>query len=192
MDVSGASDMSHMSDASGMGDVSNVDDMSVMDDMCPVAYHAENEYMEQAIQEAREGIYKGHGGPFGSVVVKDGKVIGKGHNMVLANNDSTCHGEIVAIRNAEQNLQTFDLSGSVLYTTAEPCYMCLAACLWANIERVYYGCTIEDNDAIGFRDKKFDELFEGREAFKSRLQQIDRPACLELFKEYSKMDAQRY
>ena len=155
-------------------------------------YHAENEYMELAIAEAREGIYNNHGGPFGSVIVRDGKIIGQGHNMVLKNNDSTCHGEISAIRNAESSLATFDLTGAVLYTTGEPCPMCLAACMWANIDKVYYGCTIEDNEMIGFRDKKFDEMFGGREAFAEYLEELDRDACLKLFDEYNAMDAQNY
>lgn len=155
-------------------------------------YHAENEYMELAIGEAREGIYNSHGGPFGSVIVRDGKIIGQGHNMVLLRNDSTLHGEIAAIRNAESSLCTFDLSGAELYTTGEPCPMCLAACMWANIDKVYYGCTIEDNEMIGFRDKKFDEMFGGREAFADYLVQLDRDACLKLFEEYKAMDAQNY
>ena len=155
-------------------------------------YHADNEYMEIAISEAREGIYNSHGGPFGSVIVRDGEIIGQGHNMVLKNNDSTYHGEISAIRNAESALETFDLSGAVLYTTGEPCPMCLAACMWANIDTVYYGCTIEDNEMIGFRDKKFDEMFGGREGFADYLVEIDRDACLKLFEEYNTMDAQNY
>ena len=157
-----------------------------------VSYHAENPYMEIAISEAREGIYQGHGGPFGSVIVKSGKIIGQGHNRVLANHDSTCHGEVDAIRHAETAIGSFDLSGMVLYTTGEPCPMCLAACLWANIEKVYYGCTIEDNERIGFRDKKFDSLFGGREAFHDYLEPLDREACLHLFDEYNSLHAQRY
>lgn len=155
-------------------------------------YHAENEYMEIAISEARDGIFNNDGGPFGSVIVKDGKIIGQGHNMVVANNDSTCHGEISAIRNAEQEIKSFDLSGAELYTTGEPCPMCLAACMWANIDRVYYGCTIEDNEMIGFRDKKFDQMFGGREAFSDYLVQTDRDACLKLFEEYNGMDTTNY
>jgi guanine deaminase len=155
-------------------------------------YHAENEYMEIAIAEAREGIYNSHGGPFGSVIVRDGKIIGQGHNMVLKNNDSTCHGEIAAIRAAESSIGSYDLTGAVLYTTGEPCPMCLAACMWANIELVYYGCTIEDNEMIGFRDKKFDEMFGGRENFAGYLIEIDRAACLKLFEEYNGMDAENY
>ncbi len=93
-------------------------------------------YMRLAIDEAREGIRSGHGGPFGSVIVKDGEIIGKGHNMVLKNNDSTAHGEVSAIRNAESNIKSFDLTGAEIYTTGEPCPMCLAACMWANISKV--------------------------------------------------------
>ena len=126
------------------------------------------------------------------MIVKDGEIIGQGHNMVLANNDSTCHGEIAAIRSAEQAIGSYDLSGAELYTTGEPCPMCLAACMWANIEKVYYGCTIEDNEIIGFRDKEFDDMFGGREAFKDYLIEMDRHACLSLFDEYNDMDATIY
>jgi tRNA(Arg) A34 adenosine deaminase TadA len=143
--------------------------------------HAENPYMQLAIEEALEGISKGHGGPFGSVVVKDGRPVGRGHNRVLCDVDSTAHGEIAAIRDAERRLNTHDLSGCVLYTTGEPCPMCLFACLWANLDRVYYGCTIADNGLLGFRDKRFDELTGGREKLDGYLIRIDRKACLELF-----------
>lgn len=166
---------------------------SPVKDSVPAAdYSAENAFMQIAIEEAREGIFHGHGGPFGSVIVKDDVIVGQGHNMVLANNDSTCHGEVSAIRNAEQNLGTYDLSGCILYTTGEPCPMCLAACMWANIERVYYGCTIEDNAIIGFRDEAFDQMFGGREAFADYLIELDREACLKLFTEYSGLNATIY
>lgn len=143
--------------------------------------------MKMAIDEALEGIKKQHGGPFGTVIVKDGQVVGRGHNMVLLNNDATCHGEITAIRNASANLGTYDLSGCELYTTGEPCQMCLCACLWANISRVYYGCTIADNGRIGFRDDKFDSIFSGREKLSDFLQEVDRDKCLDLFDIYSEM-----
>lgn len=151
-----------------------------------------NEFMALAIEEARKGIRKHHGGPFGSVVVKDGKVLGRGHNMVLKKNDPTCHGEVAAIRDACDALDTFDLTGCTLYTTGEPCHMCLCACLWSNIERVYYGCTIEDNGNIGFRDDKFDGLFGGREKLKDYLVEMDREECLELFDEYIKTSHEIY
>ena len=156
------------------------------------AITAENPYMTEAIREALEGISQGHGGPFGCVIVKDGEIIGTGHNMVLENKDSTAHGEITAIRNAEKALDSYDLSGCDLYTTGEPCPMCLYAILWANISKVYYGCTIEDNADIGFRDEAFDELSGGRENLEDFLVCIDRDACLELFKVYSDMEHQIY
>ena len=148
--------------------------------------------MKLAIEEAREGINQGHGGPFGTVIVKDGNIVGKGHNKVLVNNDPTCHGEVEAIRNACQNLQTHDLTGCELYTTGEPCHMCLCACMWANIDKVYYGCTIEDNGMIGFRDDKFDEIFGGREKLGDFLIPEDREECLKLFEDYTKKEHKIY
>lgn len=147
-------------------------------------WHAENPFMDMAIQEALNGITSGHGGPFGSVVVRDGQVIGRGHNMVLVNHDSTCHGEIAAIRDAEQHLKTHDLSGCDLYTTGEPCPMCLAACLWANIQKIYFGATIQDNASIGFRDEVFDKMLGTRRISGDFLIPLDREACLRLFQEY--------
>ena len=143
--------------------------------------------MQMAIEEARQGIHQGHGGPFGSVIVKDGQIVGRGHNCVLRDNDATCHGEVAAIREAGQNLGTYDLSGCVIYTTGEPCHMCLCACMWANIDKVYYGCTIADNGLIGFRDDKFDRLFGGRDKLGDFLTPLGREDCLELFHEYASM-----
>ncbi len=144
------------------------------------------EFMEIAVREAREGIRAGDGGPFGAVVVKNGEVVASGHNCVLKDNDSTCHGEIDVIRKAEQKLQTYDLSGCELYTTGEPCPMCLAAILWANIEKVYYGCTLEDSGRIGFRDARFDKLLGGfvEDLPEGFLENQDREMCLEVFGEY--------
>ncbi len=153
-----------------------------------VNYEATNSFMNEAIKEAREGIYAGHGGPFGSVIVKDGKIIGRGHNRVLANNDPTCHGETDAIRNACKQLGTHDLSGCEIYTTGEPCPMCLCACMWANIKTVYYGCNLADNSEIGFRDARFDDMLGGREKMSDYLQEVDREACLKLFEEYNGLD----
>ena len=151
-----------------------------------------SDYMAMAVEEARAGIRAGHGGPFGAVIVKDGEVVGRGHNMVIANTDSTAHGEITAIRAAEKALGTHDLSGCVIYTTGEPCPMCLAACLWANLGKVYYGCTIADNSRIGFRDEIFDNLTGGREKLKGYMEQVDREKCLALFDEYVSMDRTLY
>lgn len=142
-------------------------------------------FMQVAVEEAEKGILSDEGGPFGSVVVKDGEIVGRGHNQVVLLKDPTCHGEMQAIRNACRRLGTFDLSGCVLYTTGEPCQMCLTACLWARLDKVYYGCTIADNAAIGFRDQKFDELFSGRDKLGDYLQELDRDACLQLFARYN-------
>ena len=151
-----------------------------------------NRFMQIAVDEALDGIERGDGGPFGAVVVKAGEVVGRGHNMVLADNDSTAHGEIVAIRNAERALGTYDLTGCEIYTTGEPCPMCLAACLWANIGHVYYGCTIADNGGIGFRDEEMTALTGGREKLTGYLEQIDRDTCLRLFEKYRTMTKTLY
>ena len=151
------------------------------------------EFMEMAVKEAREGIVNHDGGPFGAVIVKDGEVIASGHNKVLANNDSTCHGEIDALRKAESLLGTYDLAGCELYTTGEPCPMCLAAILWANIGKVYYGCSLADNEEIGFRDVRFDKMMGGRsELAEGFMEEKDREMCFEVFEEYKKIGGVRY
>lgn len=153
---------------------------------------AENTYMQMAIDEARKGITRQHGGPFGCIIVKDGVVVGRGHNRVLKDHDPTCHGEVAAMRAAGRRLGTYNLSGCELYTTGEPCPMCLCACLWAHIGKVYYGCSIADNGRIGFRDDKFDGLFSGRDKLNGYLEQIDHEACLALFEEYKELQHRIY
>lgn len=148
--------------------------------------------MKMAINEARKGIRSGHGGPFGSVIVKDGVVIAKGHNQVIKNQDPTCHGEMMAIHKACKKLGTFDLNGCELYTTAEPCPMCLGAILWANISKVYFGCNIVDTEKIGFRDKVFYEINESGKKDEIVIE-LDRKQCLKLFEEYQNIqDKQNY
>lgn len=144
-----------------------------------------NYFMQVAIEEAKKGISHHHGGPFGAVVVKDGEIVGKGHNEVVKNEDPTCHGEIMAIKDACKNLCSFDLSGCEIYTTGYPCPMCFGAIRWANIEKIYYGCTIADTEEIGFRDKEFYEDEEGR---KLHIAEIGREECLELYKAYTQDD----
>ena len=151
------------------------------------------EFMKIAVSEAREGIRSHDGGPFGAVVVKNGEIIASGHNRVLSSDDSTCHGEIDAIRKAESKLETHDLSDCELYTTGEPCPMCLAAILWANIRKVYYGCRLSDNERIGFRDVEFDKMMGERPSLPEGLmEERDRKMCLRLFKKYKKMKAEKY
>lgn len=110
------------------------------------------EFMAVATAEADSNLQTNEGGPFGAVVIKDDKIIGKGHNRVLINHDPTCHAEIEAIRDACKNLNTHDLTGCILYTSCYPCPMCLSAIIWANIKKVYYGNTAKDAADIGFRD----------------------------------------
>ena len=148
--------------------------------------------MQMAIDEARAGIAAGDGGPFGSVVVRDGVVVGRGHNRVLSRHDPTAHGEVEAIRDACSRVGSHDLAGCDVYTTGEPCHMCLCACLWANVRRVYYGCTIKDNALIGFRDDHFNDIFAGRDKLGDFLVQLDREACLSLFDDYMRLPHSQY
>ena len=151
-------------------------------------------YMKEAINEAAKNLVTGDGGPFGAVVVKDGKIIGKGHNEVIKNNDPTCHGEMQAIRDACKNLKTYDLSGCELYTSAFPCPMCLSAIIWANIKTVYYGNTLQDAEDIGFRDSFIYKFVEGKcsDAEIMQLKQMDREEALKVFKEYKKNNQKIY
>ena len=148
--------------------------------------------MQMAIDEARAGIAAGDGGPFGSVVVRDGVVVGRGHNRVLSRHDPTAHGEMEAIRDACSRVGSHDLAGCDVYTTGEPCHMCLCACLWANVRRVYYGCTIKDNALIGFRDDHFNDIFAGRDKLGDFLVQQNREACLSLFDDYMRLPHSQY
>lgn len=111
-----------------------------------------NLFMKVADQLARDNLKTNAGGPFGAVVVKDGEIVGRGSNHVLANCDPTAHAEVMAIRDACKNLGTYDLSGCEIYTTCYPCPMCLSAIIWANIKKAYYGNSKEDAAEIGFRD----------------------------------------
>lgn len=144
-----------------------------------------SKFMKEAISEAKKGISNCEGGPFGAVIVKDDKIIARGHNQVVKNNDPTCHGEIMAIREACKELGTFDLSGCVIYTTGYPCPMCLGAIRWANIKTIYYGCNIDDTETIGFRDKQF---YEDSECNSLTINEDDRKDCLDLYKEYLSID----
>jgi guanine deaminase len=115
------------------------------------------EFMRHAIALAYQGMAGGHGGPFGAVIVKDGEIVGQGHNRVLSAKDPTAHAEVTAIRDASKNLQHFDLSGCEIYVSAEPCPMCMSAIFWARIGKVYYGAAAKDAGAIGFDDANFYE-----------------------------------
>lgn len=112
----------------------------------------DREYMQQAIDLSVENVRNG-GGPFGAVIVKDGRVVATGVNRVTANCDPTAHAEVSAIREACQKLQSFKLEGCTIYTSCEPCPMCLSAIYWAGVSKVYYGNTKQDAEDIDFSDK---------------------------------------
>jgi guanine deaminase len=108
--------------------------------------------MARAIQLSIAGVRSGQGGPFGSVIVKDGKIIAEAANQVTSNNDPTAHAEVLAIRKACESLRCFELKNCELYTSCEPCPMCLGAIYWARISRIYFANTAEDAAKIGFDD----------------------------------------
>lgn len=119
----------------------------------------EEKFMKAAIALAEEGVAKGEGGPFGCVIVKDDKIIGRGNNKVISAIDPTAHAEIVAIRDACKNLESFQLEDCEIYTSCEPCPMCLGAIYWARPKIIYYGNTKEDAAKIGFDDSMiYDEI----------------------------------
>jgi len=133
-------------------------------------------YITRAVELAKQGVLTGKGGPFGAVIVKDGEIIGEGCNMVTSQNDPTAHAEVVAIRAACKKLKSFQLTDCVIYTSCEPCPMCLGAIYWARPAKLIYACTKADAKAIGFDDqfiyeeldlpiakRKIETLQEGRE-----------------------------
>ena len=113
---------------------------------------SDEKFMREALHLAETGMRSGRGGPFGCVVVRQGEVVGRGHNRVTSTNDPTAHAEVVAIRDACASLETFQLDDCELYTSCEPCPMCLAAIYWARIPKNFYGNTRADAAAIGFDD----------------------------------------
>jgi tRNA(Arg) A34 adenosine deaminase TadA len=112
-----------------------------------------NDFMREALKLAEDGVHSGRGGPFGCVIVRRGVIVGRGQNAVASTNDPTAHAEIVAIRDAGRTLGTFQLADCELYTSCEPCPMCLAAIYWARIPQVFYGNTRADAATIGFDDE---------------------------------------
>ncbi len=148
-----------------------------------------NFFMKKAQKLSEENLKTNVGGPFGACVVKDGKIIGKGSNHVIKNNDPTAHAEIEAIRDACKNIHTYDLSDCELYTSCYPCPMCLSAIIWSNIKKVYYGNTKEDAAEIGFRDDYIydyiDQLNDGIEDSKVLdLTCINREDTIKAFNEF--------
>jgi guanine deaminase len=149
-------------------------------------------FMQAAIDEAREGMEHNHGGPFGAIIVKDGKIISRTHNKVLLTNDPTAHAEVLAIRLASEILEKFDLSDCEIYTSSQPCPMCLAAIYWARIKKVHFGTNKEDVAAIGFDDSLFYKFIRGEEDENAlEMLNVDRKECLKLLREWDEKSDKR-
>lgn len=153
----------------------------------------DRKFMKMAIELSIENIDEG-GGPFGAVIVRNGKLIAKGTNRVVPNNDPTAHAEVVAIRNACRELQTFDLSGCTVYASCEPCPMCLSAIYWAGIERICYANTKRDAAAISFDDSFiYDQLRLDYDRRSIHCEHFMRDEALEAFRKWdSKSDKIEY
>jgi tRNA(Arg) A34 adenosine deaminase TadA len=141
------------------------------------------QFMDKAIKMAIQGVLKNDGGPFGCIIVKDGQIIGSGNNRVTSSNDPTAHAEVIAIREACQKLNSFQLDDCIIYTSCEPCPMCLGAIYWARPKKVYYGSNKSDAAKIGFDDhfiyKELDLDIEKRTI---PFEQLDRNKALKAFK----------
>lgn len=148
-----------------------------------------NKFMLEAVTAALKGMENNEGGPFGCVIVKDGKIVGRGNNKVTSNNDPTAHAEIMAIRDACENLNTFQLEGCEIYTSCEPCPMCFGAIYWARPDKVYYGCSQQDAADINFDDefiyKEIELPYEKRSI---PFEQLAREIALEPFQKWSEKD----
>ena len=154
----------------------------------------DEKFMRRAIELAQNGIDSNEGGPFGAVVVLDGEIIAEGNNCVTSTNDPTAHAEVVAIRNACQKLNSFQLDGCILYTSCEPCPMCLGAIYWARPAQMFFACTREDAAAIGFDDHFiYDEIERPIEERHIKSVNLLRDAGLTVFENWaSKLDKTEY
>lgn len=141
--------------------------------------------MQEAIALSRSGIMNNEGGPFGCVIVKDDKIIGKGNNRVLSDNDPTAHAEIVAIRDACKNLNSFHLQDCEIYASCEPCPMCLGAIYWARLKLIYYANNRQDAAGIGFDDSMiYDEIGMERSNRKIPIIALQKEDALKIFEEW--------
>lgn len=150
--------------------------------------------MEEAVSLSRRYMEQGQGGPFGCVIVQDGRIVGRGWNGVLAGNDPTAHAEVMAIRDACRHLGTYQLKGCDLYTSCEPCPMCMGAIYWARPDRVFYANTRADAAALGFDDSFiYDELGLPLEQRRIPMIPLGREAALEIFRLWEvKEDKEQY
>jgi guanine deaminase len=148
-----------------------------------------NAFMQEAIRRAVENVRSGRGGPFAAVVVKQGRIIATGTNCVTSTNDPTAHAEVTAIREACRVLGVFQLTGCEIYTSCEPCPMCLGAIYWARLEHVYFAATSGDAAAAGFDDSFiYEELKRTHSERRIPLEPMMREAALESFREWEQKD----
>ena len=153
------------------------------------AVSTDDKFMKMAIALSQKNINDGLGGPFGAVIVKNGKLISKSANKVITTNDPTAHAEISAIRIASKKLNTFDLSDCIIYTSCEPCPMCLGAIYWSRIAKIFYANTRQDAADIGFDDKLiYDELNLPFEKRRLPIVQLNREEAMEPFKQWKKLE----
>ena len=144
-------------------------------------------FMEKAVELSLENMRAGKGGPFGAIIVKQGKIVGTGANHVTSDNDPTAHAEVVAIRDACKNLGTFQLDDCEIYTSCEPCPMCLAAIYWARPKAIYYANTRKDAADIGFDDDfLYEELKKNLEERSLPIHQLDKSNALKVFDEWKR------
>ncbi|MEQ1724002.1 MAG: nucleoside deaminase [Pseudobdellovibrio sp.] len=149
-----------------------------------------NEFMKRAIELSKLNVSSNKGGPFGAVVVRDNKIIGEGSNLVTCNNDPTAHAEVEAIRSACKQLKNFDLSGAVIFTSCEPCPMCLSAIYWARIDKIYYANTRSDAAQIKFDDDLiYNEIPKEPSQRKIPAEQILRDEAQDVFSMWSQSTA---
>jgi tRNA(Arg) A34 adenosine deaminase TadA len=144
------------------------------------------EFMSEAVKAALKGMSNNEGGPFGCIVVKNGEIIGSGNNKVTSTNDPTAHAEVTAIRDACKNIGSFQLDGCIIYTSCEPCPMCLGAIYWARPDKVYYGSNQQDAANIGFDDEFiYKEIALPYEKRSIPFEQVGREIALEPFIKWS-------
>jgi guanine deaminase len=153
-----------------------------------------NRFMTRAIELAIENVHSGRGGPFAAVVVREGKIVAEGTNLVTSTKDPTAHAEVVAIREACKKLKHFELEDCEIYTTCEPCPMCLGAIYWARPARVYFACTAADASEAGFDDTViYEEIAQPHAHRKIPMKPLMREEALEAFRAWdSKQDKIRY
>lgn len=149
----------------------------------------DKKFMKEAIELANQCFEFGTGGPFGAVVVKDGKIVGRGRNLVTATNDPTAHAEVCAIRDACKNLSYFQLTGCEIYASSEPCPMCMGAIYWARPNKIYYGATCDDAAEAGFDDVYiYDQLGESVDSYAIPAEQHDRESAKKTFTRWKNFD----